>query len=62
MESRKLSDFAEKIVQYQESNHLTDAEFALLVRLSVERFHALKTMKVKPTGDEIDVINAVVNQ
>lgn len=60
MESRKLSDFAEKIVQYQEVNHLTDAEFSLLVRLSVERFHALKTMKANPTAEEIKTINAVV--
>lgn len=60
MESRKLSDFAEKIVQYQEVNHLTDAEFSLLVRLSVERVHALKTMKANPTAEEIKTINAVV--
>ena len=55
MVARELSPFAKSIIEYQEKNHLTDADFSL------ERIHALKTMEAEPTNDEYREITAVIN-
>ena len=49
MVARELSPFAKSIIEYQEKNHLTDADFSLESHRSVERIHALKTMEAEPT-------------
>ena len=53
--------FAKSIIEYQEKNHLTDADFSLESHRSVERIHALKTMEAEPTNDEYREITAVIN-
>lgn len=61
MVARELSPFAKSIIEYQEKNHLTDADFSLESHRSVERTHALKTMEAEPTNDEYREITAVIN-
>lgn len=50
--SQELTDLAEAIITYQKKYDKTDDEMAFGSRISVERFHAIKTGELQPTSDE----------
>ncbi|WP_125580573.1 LBP_cg2779 family protein [Levilactobacillus cerevisiae] len=50
--SQELNDLAEAIIAYQKKYDKTDGEMAFGSRISVERFHAIKTGELQPTGEE----------
>ncbi len=47
--SNKIS---QKIIDYQEAHHMTDAEFALASHFTVEKIHGFKTMSGNPPTKE----------
>lgn len=43
---------AQKIINYQEKHHLTDAEFALASHFTVEKIHGFKVQTGMPPTEE----------
>ncbi|MFC6205966.1 MULTISPECIES: LBP_cg2779 family protein [Levilactobacillus] len=50
--SQELNDLAEAIIAYQKKYDKTDGEMAFGSRISVEKFHAIKSGELQPTSDE----------
>ncbi|WP_125573921.1 LBP_cg2779 family protein [Levilactobacillus huananensis] len=50
--SQELSDLAEAIIAYQKKYDKTDGEMAFGSRISVEKFHAIKSGEIDPNADE----------
>lgn len=50
--SQELSSLAEAIIAYQKKYDKTDGEMAYGSRLTVEKFHAIKTDELQPNHDE----------
>ncbi|AKP65112.1 hypothetical protein FC99_GL001190 [Levilactobacillus koreensis JCM 16448] len=59
--SQELSDLAEAIIAYQKKYDKTDGEMAFGSRVSVERFHAIKTGEVDPTSDEQSSLKSYIS-
>ncbi|MFC6274418.1 LBP_cg2779 family protein [Levilactobacillus tangyuanensis] len=58
--SQELNDLAEAIIAYQKKYDKTDGEMAFGSRVSVERFHGIKTGELEPTGDEQTALKAFI--
>lgn len=59
-ESRKLSELAEQIIQYQKRHDQTDNELAFNSHVSVEHIHAIKAMEMTPPADDVRRITAYI--
>ncbi|WP_203641001.1 LBP_cg2779 family protein [Levilactobacillus andaensis] len=59
--SQELSDLAEAIIAYQKKYDKTDGEMAFGSRVSVERFHAIKTGELDPTSDEQSSLKSFIS-
>ncbi|MFC6260204.1 MULTISPECIES: LBP_cg2779 family protein [Levilactobacillus] len=59
--SQELSDLAEAIIAYQKKYDKTDGEMAFGSRISVERFHAIKTGELDPTSDEQSSLKSYIS-
>jgi len=57
---QELSDLAEEVIAYQKKYDKTDGEMAFGSRLSVEKFHAIKTGELQPTNEEQSALQSLV--
>lgn len=48
-----VTEFAEKIINFQKKNNLTDADVAFGTHLSVEKIHRIKENSYTPTDDDL---------
>ncbi|AYM02572.1 MULTISPECIES: LBP_cg2779 family protein [Levilactobacillus] len=58
--SQELNDLAEAIIAYQKKYDKTDGEMAFGSRLSVEKFHAIKTGELAPTSEEQSALKGFI--
>ncbi|PWG00080.1 LBP_cg2779 family protein [Levilactobacillus bambusae] len=60
--SEGLTDIAEQIIAYQKKHDKTDAQMAFDSRLSVEKYHTIKSGEAKPTPDELAALERVLSK
>lgn len=58
--SQELNDLAEAIIAYQKKYDKTDGEMAFGSRISVEKFHAIKTGELQPTSEEQSSLKGLI--
>ncbi|CAJ1229072.1 MULTISPECIES: LBP_cg2779 family protein [Levilactobacillus] len=58
--SQELSSLAEAIIAYQKKYDKTDGEMAYGSRLTVEKFHAIKTGELQPNSDEQSALQSLI--
>ncbi|HIW71970.1 MAG TPA: hypothetical protein H9875_05005 [Candidatus Levilactobacillus faecigallinarum] len=59
-QEQELSSLAEAIIAYQKKYDKTDGEMAFGSRLTVEKFHAIKTGELQPTTDEQSSLKSLI--
>lgn len=59
-QEQELSSLAEAIIAYQKKYDKTDGEMAFGSRLTVEKFHAIKTGELQPTTDEQAALHSLI--
>lgn len=60
--SQELSSLAEAIIAYQKKYDKTDGEMAYGSRLTVEKFHAIKTGELQPNPDEQNALQSLITK
>ncbi|HJE86408.1 MULTISPECIES: LBP_cg2779 family protein [Lactobacillaceae] len=58
--SQELNDLAEAIIAYQKKYDKTDGEMAFGSRISVEKYHAIKSGELAPTSDEQSALKSLI--
>ena len=59
-QEQELSSLAEAIIAYQKKYDKTDGEMAFGSRLTVEKFHAIKTGELQHTTDEQAALHSLI--
>lgn len=57
-----MNKLAKAIIEYEDQNHWTDADFALASHLPVEKVHSLKMGRGESTPDEVKSAQAVLRK
>ncbi|WP_407889347.1 LBP_cg2779 family protein [Levilactobacillus sp. N40-8-2] len=58
--NQELNDLAEAIIAYQKKYDKTDGEMAFGSRISVEKYHAIKSGELEPTSDEQSSLKSLI--
>ncbi len=58
--NQELNDLAEAIIAYQKKYDKTDGEMAFGSRISVEKYHAIKSGELTPTSDEQSSLKSLI--
>ncbi|CAM2815825.1 LBP_cg2779 family protein [Fructilactobacillus fructivorans] len=56
----EFSQVATDLIKFQEKHDIPDNQMAVDLHMTVERFHAIKSMQVQPTQDEVKIIKQFI--